>query len=115
MSHFTERLIHNTRVQEEVFLSVNNIPIDQFGSYGNRSVIVISGAASWKNDNRDSRCVIRYAGNGEAVIFKSPFFRVNFVVGCVDCDTIGAINYKGVCRWLMPSVAEWDRDSNGLL
>src|SRR5262252_5168370 len=59
MSYLTERLIHDTRVQENVFLSVNNIPIDQIGSYGNRSVIVISGAASGKNDNRDSRCVIR--------------------------------------------------------
>ena len=114
MSYSTERLIHNACVQENVFLSVNNIPIDQIGSYGNRSVIVISGAASGKHDNRDSRCVIRYAGNGEPIIFKSPFFRMNFVVGCGDCDIIGAINYKGVCRWLMPSVAEWDRDSNGL-
>ena len=59
MSYVTERLIHNTRVQENVFLSINNIPIDQIGSYRNRSVIVISGAASGKNDNRDSRCVIR--------------------------------------------------------
>jgi hypothetical protein len=106
MSYLTERLIHNTRVKENVFLSVNNIPIEQIGSYGNRSVMVISGAASGKNDNRDSRFVIIYAGNGKAIIFKSPFFRVNFIVGCVDCDTIGAINYKGVCRWLMPSVAE---------
>src|ERR1700730_4146949 len=106
MSYLTERLIHNTRVQENVFLSVNNIPIDQIGSYGNRSVIVVSGAAFGKNDNRDSRCVILYAGNGETIIFKSPFFRVNFVIGCVGCDTIGAINYKGVCRWLMPSVTE---------
>src|SRR5580700_4334262 len=71
-------------------------------------------AASGKNDNRDSRFVIIYAGNGKAIIFKSPFFRVNFIVGCVDFDTIGAINSKGVCRWLMPSVAEWDRDSDGL-
>ena len=39
---------------------------------------------------------------------------MNFVVGCVDCDTIGAIDYKGVGRWLMPRVAEWDLDSNGL-
>src|SRR6516164_7480176 len=114
MSYLTKRLIHNTRVQENVFLSVNNIPIDQIGSYGNRSVIVISGAASGKNDKRDSRCVIPYTGNGEAIIFKSPLFRVNFVVGCIDSDTIGAINYKGVCRWFMPGVAEWDRDSNGL-
>src|SRR5215472_5294536 len=48
MSYFTERLIHNTRVQEEVFLSVNNIPIDHIGFYGNRSTVVISGAASRK-------------------------------------------------------------------
>ena len=84
MSYFTERLIHNTRVQEDVFLSVNNIPIDHIGSYGNRSAIVVSGAASRKNDNRYSRCVIFWTRNGEAVIFKSPFFGVNLVVGCVD-------------------------------
>src|SRR5215813_12408791 len=64
MSYLTERLIHNTRVQENVFLPVNNIPIDQIGSYGNRSVIVISSAAAGENDKRDSRCVIPYAGNG---------------------------------------------------
>src|SRR5262249_36874855 len=93
MSYLTEGLIYNTRGQENVFLSVNNIPIEQIGFYGNRSVIVISSAAAGKNDKRDSRCVIPYAGNGEAIIFKSPLFCVNFVVGCVDSDTIGAINY----------------------
>jgi hypothetical protein len=38
MSHLTESLIDNTRVQENAFLSVDNVPIDQIGSYGNRSV-----------------------------------------------------------------------------
>ena len=93
MSYLTERLIHNTRVQEDVFLSVNSIPIDHIGAYGNRPAIVISGAASRENDNRYSRCVILWNGNGEAVIFKSLFFGVNLVVGCVDCDTIAAADY----------------------
>jgi len=114
MSYLTERLIHNTRVQKEVFLSVNDIPINQLGFYGNRSVIVISGEPSGKNDNRDGRSVIRYARNGKAIIFKNPFFLVNFVVGCVGFYAIRAIDYKSVCRRLMPSVSKWDRDSNGL-
>ena len=93
MSHFTERLIYNTRVQEEVFLSVNNIPIDHIGFYRNRSSVVTSGAASRENDNRYSRCVILCTRNGEAVIFESLFFGVNLVVGCVDSDTIAAADY----------------------
>ena len=93
MSHFTERLIYNTRVQEEVFLSVNNIPIDHIGFYRNRSSLVTSGAASRVNDNRYSRCVILCTRNGEAVIFESLFFGVNLVVGCVDSDTIAAADY----------------------
>src|SRR6516164_403660 len=93
MPYFTERLIHNARVQEDVFLSVNDIPIDHIGSYGNRSAIVISGAAPRENNNRYSRCVILWIRNGEAVILKSSFFGVNLVVGCVDCDTIAAADY----------------------
>ena len=113
MSYLTEGLIDNARVQEKIFLSVNNIPIDQIGFYRNRSVIVIGGAASGKNDDRDSRCVVRYSGNREAIIFKRSFFCVNFVVARVGCNTVGAIDYKGVRRRLVPGVAEWDRDSNG--
>ena len=55
MPYFTERLIHNARVQEDVFRSVNNIPIDHIVAYGNRSSIVIIGAASRENDNRYNR------------------------------------------------------------
>ena len=51
----TERLIHNTRVQVNIFPPVNNIPIDQIRSDGNRSVMVISGAASRENDHRYQR------------------------------------------------------------
>jgi len=50
----------------------------------------------------------------KAVIFKSPFFGVNLVVGCVDCDTIAAADYWSVCCWVMLSVAEWDQNINGL-
>ena len=84
MSYVTERLIHNTRVQKDVFLSVNNIPVDHIRFYGNRSTVVIISAPSREDDNRYRRCVILCARNGEAVIFKSPFFDVNLVVGCVN-------------------------------
>ena len=46
MSYFTERLIHNARVQEDVFRSVNNISVDHIVSYGDRSSMVVIGAAS---------------------------------------------------------------------
>ncbi len=93
MPYFTERLINNTCVQVNVFLSVDDIPIDQIGSDGNRSVIVIDYAAPGKNNDGYSGSHILYAGNREAVVFKRLFFGVNFVIGSIDSNTVGVASY----------------------